>query len=64
MTIAKGRVSIFTFSAFLRFGWIIGSLIVPPPIAVEIDGLAALHCQSRYTAHLIAIRDAAVIFPP
>jgi hypothetical protein len=41
MTIAKGRVSIFTFSAFLGFGW---TLIVPLSIAAEIDGLAALHC--------------------
>jgi IS5 family transposase len=26
--------------------------------------IAALHCQRRYAAYLIAIRDAAVIFPP
>lgn len=35
---------------------------VPLPVAGEIDALVALHCQGRYAAHLIAIRDAAVIF--
>jgi opacity protein-like surface antigen len=30
------------------------------PVAGKIDALAALHCQRRYAAHLIAIRDAAV----
>ena len=33
---------------------------VPLPISGEIDALAALHCQRRYAAYLIAIRDAAV----
>jgi hypothetical protein len=28
------------------------------PVAGKIDALAALHCQRRYAAHLIAIRDA------
>jgi hypothetical protein len=37
---------------------------MPLPIAGKIDALAALHCQRRYAAHLIAIRYAAVIFPP
>jgi hypothetical protein len=39
-------------------------LNVPLPIASEIHALAALHRQSSYAAHLIAIRDAAVILPP
>jgi hypothetical protein len=35
------------------------------PITGEVNRLAALHRQSRYAAaHLIAIRDAAVIFTP
>jgi len=33
---------------------------MPLPIPGEVHGLAALHCQSRYAAYLIAIRDAAV----
>lgn len=37
---------------------------MPLPIAGEIHALAALHRQRRYAAHLIAIGDAAVIFPP
>jgi hypothetical protein len=37
---------------------------VPLPIARKINALAALHCQRRNPAHLIAIRDAPVIFPP
>jgi hypothetical protein len=31
------------------------------PISGKIHALAALHCQMGYAAHLIAIRDAAVI---
>jgi hypothetical protein len=34
------------------------------PIAGKIHTLAALHCQSRHAAHLIAIQDAAIIFTP
>jgi hypothetical protein len=34
---------------------------MPLPIPRKIHALAALHCQRRYAAHLIAIRDAAVI---
>jgi hypothetical protein len=34
---------------------------VPLPIAGEVHRLAALHRQRRHAAHLIAIRDAAVI---
>jgi hypothetical protein len=37
---------------------------VPLPISCEFDALATLHCRSGYAAHLIAIRDAAVVFPP
>jgi hypothetical protein len=37
---------------------------MPLPVVGEIHQLAALHCQRGYAAHLIAIRDAAVIFPP
>jgi len=37
---------------------------VPLPIPGEVHGLAALQCQMGYAAHLIAIRDAAVIFAP
>jgi hypothetical protein len=31
---------------------------MPLPIASEVYGPAALHCQRSYAAHLIAIRDA------
>ena len=34
------------------------------PVSSEVHGLSALHRQRRYAAHLIAIRDGAVIFPP
>ncbi len=61
ITIAKGCVSIFMFPRFLGFG---GSLNVPQPIAGKVNRLAALHHQSGYAVHLIAIRDAAVIFSP
>jgi hypothetical protein len=47
---------------------IIGSGILSPlclnmalPVSRKIDRLATLHCQRRYAAHLIAIRDAAVM---
>jgi hypothetical protein len=40
------------------------SLNVSLPIAGEVHGLAALHCQRGYAAHLIAIGDAAVILTP
>jgi hypothetical protein len=36
---------------------------VPLPIAREVHTLTTLHCQRRYAAHLIAIRDAAVNRP-
>jgi hypothetical protein len=35
----------------------------PLPVAREVYGLAALHRQRRYAAHLIAIRDAAPAKP-
>jgi hypothetical protein len=35
-------------------------VLAPLAGAFEVHGLAALHRQSRYAAHLIAIRDAAV----
>src|ERR1700682_6232824 len=34
---------------------------MPLPVAGEMDALNALHCQRGNAAHLIAIRDAAVI---
>ena len=34
------------------------------PISGEVHRLAALHCKGGYTAHLIAIREAAVILTP
>jgi hypothetical protein len=34
---------------------------VPLPITSEVYRLAALHCQRGYAAHLIAIRDAAIV---
>jgi hypothetical protein len=37
---------------------------MPLPIPAEINALATLHRQRRYAVHLLAIRLAAVIFPP
>jgi hypothetical protein len=38
--------------------------MVPLPMSSEVYRLAALHCKGGYTAHLIAIREAAVILTP
>jgi hypothetical protein len=37
---------------------------MPLPVTSEIHAFSALHRQSGYAAHLIAIRDAAVILTP
>jgi hypothetical protein len=37
---------------------------LPLPVPSEVHALAALHCQSCDAVHLIAIRNAAVIFTP
>jgi hypothetical protein len=37
---------------------------MPLPIACEVHRLAALQRQMGYAVYLIAIRDAAVVFPP
>jgi hypothetical protein len=34
------------------------------PISGEVHGLASLHCKGGHAAHLIAIRDAAIILAP
>jgi hypothetical protein len=41
--------------------WLFLICDMPLPVAGEIDALTALHCQRGHAAHLIAIRDAAVM---
>jgi hypothetical protein len=43
--------------------WLFLICDMPLPVAGEIDALTALHCQRGHAAHLIAIRDAAVVRP-
>ena len=61
MTIAKGRVFILTPPISWVSGASLCALKVPLPVAGKINALATLHRQRRHAAHLILIRDAAVI---